>query len=142
MDVFLDKKTSIFLIKSMKTPRKEIARAVKYMQDYKSQLAYLTGIGAAGKVTAGVFDTKEKVFKGHTWEGDLEIVSIGGNINTMNGETYTHFHISVADESGNVYGGHLTEAVISGTGELVLTEIEGTVDRKFDEEIGLNLFEF
>jgi len=85
---------------------------------------------------------KEKVFKGHTWEGDLEIVSIGGNINTMNGETYTHFHISVADESGNVYGGHLTEAVISGTGELVLTEIEGTVDRKFDEEIGLNLFEF
>ncbi len=45
-------------------------------------------------------------------------------------------------ESGNVYGGHLTEAVISGTGELVLTEIEGTVDRKFDEEIGLNLFEF
>ena len=71
-----------------------------------------------------------------------EIVSIGWNINTMNGETYTHFHISVADESGNVYGGHLTEAVISGTGELVLTEIEGTVDRKFDEEIGLNLFEF
>lgn len=181
MDVFLDKKTSIFLIKSMKTPRKEIARAVKYMQDYKSQkevmnmeykkfnnqyviridkgeeicaklkevaqkenikLAYLTGIGAAGKVTAGVFDTKEKVFKGHTWEGDLEIVSIGGNINTMNGKTYTHFHISVADEAGNVYGGHLTEAVISGTGELVLTEIEGTVDRKFDEEIGLNLFKF
>ena len=167
--------------KSMKTPRKEIARAVKYMQDYKSQkevmnmeykkfnnqyviridkgeeicaklkevaqkenikLAYLTGIGAAGKVTAGVFDTKEKVFKGHTWEGDLEIVSIGGNINTMNGETYTHFHISVADEAGNVYGGHLTEAVISGTGEFVLTEIEGTVDRKFDKEIGLNLFEF
>ena len=116
---------------------KEVAQKEKNIK-----LAYLTGIGAAGKVTAGVFDTKEKVFKGHTWEGDLEIVSIGGNINTMNGETYTHFHISVADEAGNVYGGHLTEAVISGTGELVLTEIEGTVDRKFDEEIGLNLFEF
>ena len=37
MDVFLDKKTSIFLIKSMKTPRKEIARALRYMQDYKNQ---------------------------------------------------------------------------------------------------------
>lgn len=110
MDVFLDKKTSIFLIKSMKTPRKEIARALRYMQDYKIKkesmimeykkfnnqyviridkgeeicaklkevaqkenikLAYLTGIGAAGKVTAGVFDTKEKVFKGHTWELSL-----------------------------------------------------------------------
>ena len=34
-------------------------------------LATLTGIGAVGKVTAGVFDTKEKLFKGRTWTGDL-----------------------------------------------------------------------
>lgn len=106
------------------------------------KLAYLTGIGAAGKITAGVFDTQEKAFKGQTWSGDLEIVSIAGNINTMDGETYTHFHISFSDEQGNVFGGHLTEAVISGTGELVLTEIDGIVDRRFDEETGLNLFEF
>ena len=121
----------------------EIVESVKKIADKENiKLAYLTGIGAVGKVTAGVFDTKEKVFKGHTWEGDLEVVSIGGNINTMNGETYVHFHISAADEQGNVFGGHLQEAVISGTGELVLTEIDGTVDRKFDEEIGLNLFDF
>ncbi|HIX67932.1 MAG TPA: DNA-binding protein [Candidatus Anaerostipes excrementavium] len=121
----------------------EIVESLKKIADKENiKLAYLTGIGAVGKVTAGVFDTKEKVFKGHTWEGDLEVVSIGGNINTMNGETYVHFHISAADEQGNVFGGHLQEAVISGTGELVLTEIDGTVDRKFDEEIGLNLFDF
>ena len=113
------------------------AKLKEVAQKENIKLASIQALGAIND-----FDTKEKVFKGHTWEGDLEIVSIGGNINTMNGETYTHFHISVADESGNVYGGHLTEAVISGTGELVLTEIEGTVDRKFDEEIGLNLFEF
>ena len=121
----------------------EIVESLKKIADKENiKLAYLTGIGVVGKVTAGVFDTKEKVFKGHTWEGDLEVVSIGGNINTMNGETYVHFHISAADEQGNVFGGHLQEAVISGTGELVLTEIDGTVDRKFDEEIGLNLFDF
>ena len=121
----------------------EIVESLKKIADKENiTLAYLMGIGALGKVRAGVSDTKEKVFKGHTWEGDLEVVSIGGNINTMNGETYVHFHISVADEQGNVFGGHLQEAVISGTGELVLTEINGTVDRKFDEEIGLNLFDF
>lgn len=121
----------------------EICEQLKAVaQKEKIKLAYLTGIGAAGKITAGVFDTREKMFKGHTWQGDLEIVSIGGNINTMDGETYTHFHISFSDEAGNVFGGHLTEAVISGTGELVLTEIDGIVDRKYDEEIGLNLFKF
>ena len=121
----------------------EIVESLKTIAEKENiKLEYLTGIGAVGKVTAGVFDTKEKVFKGKTLEGDLEVVSIGGNINTMNGETYVHFHISVADEQGSVFGGHLQEAVISGTGELVLTEINGNVDRKFDEEIGLNLFEF
>ena len=134
------------------------AKLKEVAQKENIKLASIQALGAINDFTVGVFktkekkyfanefkgdyDTKEKVFKGHTWEGNLEIVSIGGNINTMNGETYTHFHISVADEAGNVYGGHLTEAVISGTGELVLTEIDGVVDRKFDEEIGLNLFEF
>lgn len=106
------------------------------------KLASLTGIGAAGQVTAGVFDTREKMFKGHTWTGDLEITSISGNINTMNGETYTHFHVSIADNQGHSFGGHLTEAVISGTGELVLTELPGMVDRIFDEQTGLNIFQF
>ena len=119
-----------------------VAKLKEVAQKEGIKLAYLTGIGAVGKVTAGVFDTKEKEFKGHTWEGDLEVVSIGGNINTMNGEIYAHFHISIADEEGHVYGGHLTEAVISGTGEMVLTEIKGNVDREYDEEIGLNLFKF
>ena len=107
-----------------------VAKLKEVAQKEGIKLAYLTGIGAVGKVTAGVFDTKEKEFKGHTWEGDLEVVSIGGNINTMNGDTYAHFHISIADEEGHVYGGHLTEAVISGTGEMVLTEIKGNDDRK------------
>lgn len=84
----------------------EIVESLKTIAEKENiKLAYLTGIGAVGKVTAGVFDTKEKVFKGKTLEGDLEVVSIGGNINTMNGETYVHFHISVADEQGSVFGG-------------------------------------
>ena len=44
------------------------AKLKEVAQKENIKLAYLTGIGAAGKVTAGVFDTKEKVFKGHTWE--------------------------------------------------------------------------
>lgn len=106
------------------------------------KLATLSGLGACGKVTAGVFETANKTYKSYTFEGNLEIVSLGGTITTMKGEVYTHFHISVSDENGNVYGGHLNEAIISGTGELVLTVINGMVEREFDEEIGLNLMKF
>ena len=106
------------------------------------KLGSLSGIGAVNKVTAGLFKTGEKKYVSRTYEEDMEIVSLGGNVSRMNGETYLHFHISVANEAGEVRGGHLTEAYISATGELVLTEIEGTVDREYSGGIGLNLFKY
>ena len=108
----------------------------------KITFACVSGIGAVGSVKAGYFDTKEKCFKSFDLTGDLEAVSFAGNINIMDGETYTHFHISVADESGKVYGGHLSSAVISGTGEFVVDCVAADVGRVFDGETGLNIFKF
>ena len=108
----------------------------------KINFASVSGIGAVGSVKAGYFDTKEKCFKSFDLSGDLEVVSFAGNINIMDGETYTHFHISVADESGKVCGGHLSSAVISGTGEFVVDCIDADVGRVFDDETGLNIFSF
>lgn len=42
----------------------EIVESLKTIAEKENiKLAYLTGIGAVGKVTAGVFDTKEKYLK-------------------------------------------------------------------------------
>ncbi len=41
-----------------------------------------------------------------------------------------------------MFGGHLNKAVVSATCEMVISLIDGIVDRRFDEEIGLNLFKF
>ena len=60
----------------------------------------------------------------------------------MNGEFYTHIHMSAGNDKGEVFGGHLNKAIVSATCEMVINIIEGHVDRYFDEEIGLNLFKF
>lgn len=121
----------------------EIVEKIKELCEKEDvKLASLSGIGAVNKVTAGLFKTREKKYVSKTFEEDMEIVSLGGNVSCMNGETYLHFHISVANEAGEVRGGHLTEAYISATGELVLTRIEGSVDRQYSDEIGLNLLKF
>ena len=78
----------------------------------------------------------------NNFTGDFEIVSLTGTINTMNGEFYSHIHMSAGNDKGEVFGGHLNRAIVSATCEMVINIIDGTVDREFNENIGLNLFKF
>ena len=60
----------------------------------------------------------------------------------MDGKYYSHIHAAAADAKGNVYGGHLSHGIIGATCEMVITVIDGVVDRVKDEETGLNIFNF
>lgn len=106
------------------------------------KLASLSALGAVDKLTVGVFAVTDKKYYSNTFEGNLEIVSLTGTISTMNGEYYPHLHISVGDDQGRVFGGHLNEARISATCELVIDIIDGEIDRKLNDEVGLNLIDF
>lgn len=106
------------------------------------KLASVTALGAINDFTVGVFDTAEKKYFSNSFQGLFEIVSLTGTINTMNNEFYTHIHMSAGDSSGQVFGGHLNRAVVSATCEMVITVIDGKVDRYYDEDVGLNLFKF
>ena len=105
-------------------------------------LANINALGATNDFTVGVFKTEEKKYYSNNFKGDFEIVSLTGTINTMNGEFYTHIHMSAGNDKGEVFGGHLNRAVVSATCEMIINIIDGNVDRKFDGDIGLNLFEF
>ena len=43
---------------------------------------------------------------------------------------------------GHAFGGHLNEAHISATAELVVRCLPGSTERRFDDEVGLNLIAF
>lgn len=105
----------------------------------KIKLASISALGAINEFTVGVFKTKEKKYYANEFKGDFEIVSLTGTINTMNDEYYSHMHLSVGNDQGQVFGGHLNKAIVSATCEMVIQIINGEVDRYFDEEVGLNL---
>lgn len=106
------------------------------------KLANINALGAVNEFTVGVFKTGEKKYYSNEFKGDFEIVSLTGTVNTMNDEFYSHLHMSAGDSNGKVFGGHLNRAIVSATCEMVITLINGKVDRYFDEEVGLNLFKF
>ena len=124
-------------------PGEEILEQVKALALQEHiHLASVQALGAVNDFTVGVFKTDEKKYYANSFQGSYEIVSLTGTINTMDGQFYCHLHMSAGDDKGQVVGGHLNRAVVSATCEMVITAIDGSVDRAFSEEVGLNLFKF
>lgn len=106
------------------------------------KLASVSALGATDKFTAGVYSIPEQKYYQHEFEGVFEITNITGTINTMNGEFYSHLHITCSDTECRCFGGHLNYARVSATCEMTVTVIDGIVDRERDESIGINLYKF
>ena len=106
-------------------------------------LGSVSGIGAVMETEIGIFNVDTKEYFSKTVEGLYEVSNLTGNISQMNGETYLHLHITIGDVKKNeVYAGHLNRAVVGATAEIIISVINGQVDRQKDENIGLNLFIF
>lgn len=58
----------------------------------------------------------------------------------MDGQFYTHIHMSAGNDKGEVFGGHLNRAMVSATCEMIVNVIDGEIDRYADPDVGLNLF--
>ncbi len=74
----------------------------------------------------------------HQLEGPLELLGLEGNlISTGNGEVDCHLHILLGKSSGEVVGGHLFDAEIFASCEILLTEmiVQG-VERHLSKSTG------
>lgn len=105
-------------------------------------LASIQALGAVKDITIGVFQTDTKHYLSNSFQGSFEIVSLTGTIDTMNDQFYCHLHMSVGNEKGELFGGHLNKAIVSATCEMIITIIDGKIDRELNKEIGLNLWKF
>ena len=121
----------------------EVTEQIKAAAESESvRLGTVQGLGAIDDFTVGLFNTAEKRYQSNHFQGAFEIVSLTGTITTKDGAYYAHLHMSAGDEEGSCFGGHLNSARVSATCEVVITVLEGRVERRFSEETGLNLFCF
>ena len=104
--------------------------------------AAVSGIGACDYAQVGVYEIDRKEYLKTTLTGSMEILSLTGNITQKDEKPYLHLHIVLGDDKCMCRGGHLNEARISVTCEIVVTPIAGFVGRRPDEETGINLMDF
>ena len=106
------------------------------------RLASVTGIGASEDLTVGVFDAEKREYETFSFTGICEITSLTGSVNTMHGAPYSHLHITCAGRDGTLAGGHLLRCVVGLTAEIFRRIVDGAVDRKRNETLGINTWSF
>lgn len=103
--------------------------------------ALVSAIGAVDKITLGFYELKTKSYHWRDFTGDLEVTSLTGNITLLEGSPFLHAHLTIADENLNSFGGHLKEARVGVTLEVIIEKLDSNISRKMDREIGLNLLD-
>lgn len=105
------------------------------------EAGFFQGVGAVSSCIIAHYNIKTKRYRTQIFNQPLEIVSLQGNIAKKDGKPYIHCHGAFADSTMLVYGGHVKEAIISATGEIIIRESEHELTRKPDERTGLNLLD-
>jgi uncharacterized protein len=101
----------------------------------------IEGIGSLSKVKLGHYDFKTKQYKYETFEDDLEILALSGNIASMNHQPLPHVHVTLGRRDFSVIGGHLDEGSSANMVEIAVGKLPGKLLKAKDEEVGLNLLQ-
>ena len=96
--------------------------------------AHFTAIGALSGAEIGYFDVQPKDYVKNEVAEQVEVVSLIGNIALDQGEPKVHAHVVVGKNNGITMGGHLFEARVRPTLELLLQESDAELKRKLDPE--------
>lgn len=106
------------------------------------RLGRLEAIGAVQRARLGYYDQKTREYRFFTIDRPLEITALTGNVSAKEGEPMVHAHVTLADEAGNAFGGHLAPGTIVFACEVIIEPFEGEMlERTFDEETGLPLWQ-
>ncbi|HJR34913.1 MAG TPA: PPC domain-containing DNA-binding protein [Gemmatimonadales bacterium] len=105
--------------------------------------AYFTGIGALSGVTLGYWDWETRDYRRIPVPEQVEVLSLAGNVAIGDdGRPRVHAHIVVGKSDGTAHGGHLLEARVRPTLEVVLIEVPELLRRRHDSRTGLPLLDF
>jgi len=98
-----------------------------------------TAIGAFREVVVGYYEMERRQYKKISFEEQMEVLSMMGDIAFKSDGPVVHAHVVLGRSDGTVRGGHLIEAYVRPTLEIMLVESPDYLQRTMDERSGLPL---
>jgi predicted DNA-binding protein with PD1-like motif len=112
-----------------------------FAEKYHITSAHFTAIGALSGATVAWFDPQRKMYKTIPVEGQVEVISMIGDIALYQGKPVVHAHMIVGTSDGTTRGGHLLDAYVSPTLEVMVTVDPIAMQKRFDPETDLTLID-
>ena len=112
---------------------------LSFAKENNLSASHFTAIGAFERVTLGFFERERRDYKRIHINEQVEVLSLVGDIALDEGEPKVHAHVVVGKADGTAHGGHLLEARVWPTLEVILVESPRHLQRKLDKETGLAL---
>ena len=104
-------------------------------------LGKVEGIGAVEKARVGYYNQGSREYQYIEYDQHLEVIKLTGNVSIKDNAPFVHAHITLSDEKGNAFGGHLAPGTIIFAFEIILQAFEGPeLCRAYDDETGLPLW--
>lgn len=110
-------------------------------QAYALASCQITAVGGFSRVTLGYFDRASKHYQPIPIEEQVEVLSLLGDVAHEEGKRIVHVHCVVGLRDGTTRGGHLLEAKVWPTLEVIVTEWPRYLQKRFDPDVGLALIE-
>jgi predicted DNA-binding protein with PD1-like motif len=118
-----------------------IGQITQFASDQRLTAAHFVGIGALSQLTVGYFNWETKTYDHVPIAEQVEVLSLAGDIAEHRGEAAIHAHIVVGKADGSAHGGHLVDARVRPTLELVLAEAPAHLRKRYDPDTGLALID-
>lgn len=121
------------------TGEEVISRLQRFCEEQNLTAARFSAIGAFSAATLGYYDWNRKEYEEVPVSEQVEVLSLIGDVSQYENAPKIHAHVVVGKRDGSAHGGHLLEAYVRPTLEVILIESPGHLHRSMDRDSGLPL---
>jgi uncharacterized protein len=132
------RRTFAFVFEPDENPIAMLATAAN---EYQLASCQITAVGGFSQATLGYFDRERRDYRRIPITEQVEVLSLLGDVAHDEGKRIIHVHCVVGLRDGTTRGGHLIDARVWPTLEVIVTEWPTYLRKRFDPAIGLALIE-
>jgi predicted DNA-binding protein with PD1-like motif len=113
----------------------------EFAEKYRVASAHFTAVGALSGATLGWFDPQRKMYKKIPINSQHEVIGMSGDIALYQGKPVVHTHMVVGTSDRTTRAGHVLDAHVSPTLEVMVTVDPVAMLKRLDPETDLTLID-